>query len=112
MARPRKEIDFNEFEKLCAMQCTAEEIAGWFSVSVDTIERRVKEHYDCGFAEIFKEKRGTGKISLRRAMFQKAIEGNTAMLIWLSKNYLGMSDKQEISSDSGGFKMVIQKDDG
>ena len=28
MGRPRKEINQIEFEKLCALQCTLEEIAG------------------------------------------------------------------------------------
>ena len=33
MARPRKEINKTEFEKLCGLQCTLEEIAGMCSVS-------------------------------------------------------------------------------
>ena len=37
MARPRKEIDQNEFEKLCALQCTQEEICAWFDVTDKTL---------------------------------------------------------------------------
>ena len=36
VARPKKEIDQKEFEKLCALQCTKAEIAGFFNVSEDT----------------------------------------------------------------------------
>ena len=43
--RPRIEIDFAEFEKLCFIQATLEEIAGWFDCTTETIEARVKEHY-------------------------------------------------------------------
>jgi len=33
MARPRKNIDREEFEKLCGLQCTQAEICDWFGVS-------------------------------------------------------------------------------
>jgi hypothetical protein len=39
MARPQAKIDPIELEKLCAMQCTDEEIAAFFGVSTKTIER-------------------------------------------------------------------------
>ena len=110
MSRPRKEIDFNELEKLCGLQCTAEEIAGWFGVSVDTIERRVKEKYDIGFAEYFDQRRSDGKISLRRRQFQTAMSGNPSLLIWLGKQYLGQSDKQDISQTST-IQIDISDDD-
>ena len=49
------------------------------------------------FSEVFSEKRCRGFISLRRAQFQKAIdEKNTAMQIFLGKNWLGQSDKQDV----------------
>ena len=38
--RPQKPIDWEEFEKLCEMQCTQREIAGWFKVDHETIRRR------------------------------------------------------------------------
>lgn len=35
-------------------------------------------------------------MSLRRAMWKKAVEGtDNTMMIWLSKQHLGMTDKQE-----------------
>ena len=98
--RPRIEIDFDEFNKLCRLQCTLSEIASWFDCSEDTIERRVKEEYGITFAEHFALKRGKGKIALRRKQFQTAESGNVTMLIWLGKQYLGQSDKQEVSGNS------------
>lgn len=97
------EIDRGEFERLCIVQCTLEEIAGAFMCSVDTIERWCKREYGMTFSEIYKTKGGAGKISLRRNMFRMA-ETNVAMAIWLSKQYLGMKDVVEtdatISSDN------------
>ena len=93
MARPKIDIDQVQFEKLCEIQCTLTEIAGWFRCSEDTVERWCKRTYKESFAEVFKQKRAPGLISLRRAQFQMA-QTNTTMAIWLGKQYLGQTDKQ------------------
>lgn len=95
MGRPRKEIDQVQFEKLCGLQCTADEICGWFDVSQDTIERWCKRTYEATFADVFAKKREAGRISLRRAQWQLATK-SAAMAIFLGKNYLGQSDHVEI----------------
>lgn len=95
MARPPKEIDQTEFEKLCGLQCTKEEICGWFTVTDKTLENWCRKTYKRGFSEVFAEKRGLGKVSLRRAQFRLA-EKNAAMAIFLGKNYLGQSDNPQI----------------
>lgn len=92
MARPRKEIDKKQFEKLCALQCTLDDIAGFFECSEDTIERWCKRTYKKCFADVFKQKRKVGVISLRRSGFDLA-QKNPAVHIFYAKNYLGMSDK-------------------
>ncbi len=93
MGRPRIEIDWKEFDKLCGLQCTLEEIAGWYNCCVDTIENRVKEEHSITFSEYFKQKRSSGKISLRRKQYETAMSGNPTMLIWLGKQYLKQTDK-------------------
>ena len=102
MARPRKEIDQNQFEKLCALQCTKEEICGWFDVTDKTLENWCKRTYKAGFSEVFGQKRGAGKISLRRAQWKLA-EKSATMAIFLGKNYLGQSDTTVIESKSAGM---------
>jgi hypothetical protein len=99
MARPRIEIDWVEFDKLCAIHATQLEIASWFKCSVDTIDRAVKRKHRMGFAEYHAQKEGPGKISLRRKQFDLAQKGNVTMLIWLGKQYLGQSEKQQITAD-------------
>lgn len=97
MGRPRKELNWDEFDKLCHMHCTAQEIADWFGFSVDTLERRVNEEHGVTFAELYNEKKSTGKISLRRAGWQMATSGkNPAIWIFHAKNHLGMNDKQDV----------------
>ncbi len=98
--RPRKKIDRKEFEKLCGLQCTVEEIAAWFDCSVDTIERWCEREYGQKFADVFSEKRSYGKISLRRTQWQLA-EKNASMAIFLGKNYLGQRDAVDMSVEVG-----------
>jgi hypothetical protein len=96
MARPRVPIDWAIFEKLCLLHCTQIEIASFMHISVDTLDRGVKRKYKKGFAEVYAEKAAGGKTSLRKAMWDKALNGkDNTMMIWLSKNHLGMSDKHE-----------------
>ena len=93
--RPLIEIDWVEFDKLCAIQATLEEIAGWYCCSVDTIENKCKSEKGMRFSEYYAQKRSTGKISLRRAQHNMALK-NPTMAIWLGKNWLEQSDKNEI----------------
>ena len=103
MARPRKEIDWTNVEKLCGLQCLEEEIAQFCGVSVDTLSRACKREYRISFADYLAQKRGVGKIGLRRAQWQAAQKGNPALLIWLGKQYLGQKDKSlhEMSGPDG-----------
>lgn len=94
MARPRKEIDQKQFENLCGLQCTLEEICGWFDVTDKTLDSWCKRTYHASFSEVFKQKRGAGKISLRRSQWRLA-EKSAAMAIWLGKQYLGQRDQIE-----------------
>lgn len=95
MARPRKEINWDEFDKLCQLHATQTEIASWFAISVDTIDRAVKRTHGVGFAEYYAQKAAGGKISLRRQQWQMAMKGDKTMLIWLGKQHLEQSDKMD-----------------
>ena len=95
MARPRKEIDQKQFENLCGLQCTLEEICDWFGVTDKTLNSWCKRTYSESFSEVFRQKRSTGKISLRRNQWRLA-EKNASMAIWLGKQYLGQKDIVEV----------------
>lgn len=93
--RPRIEIDKEAFEKLCVLHCTLIEIAGFFNCSEDTIENWCKREYGEIFSDVYKKKSAGGKISLRRWQFKSAEAGNTSMLIFLGKQYLGQKEQVE-----------------
>jgi len=101
MGRPRKEIDKAEFENLCSMMCTLEEIEGWYTRKLggcdkETIRNWIKRTYgkDETFLTISEKFRGVGKMSLRRKQFQLA-EKSASMAIFLGKQYLGQKDVVE-----------------
>ena len=70
------QIDLVELEKLCALQCTDEEIADWFDVSTRTIESRRKQPE---YAQVMKRGRSRGRISVRRAQMKLLEGGNGTM---------------------------------
>lgn len=85
--RPKKTINPDDVESLAGINCTVAEIAAYFDVDKRTIERRFMPQIIKG--------RENGRSSLRRLMYAKAKEGNVVMMIWLSKQMLGYSDKVE-----------------
>lgn len=95
MARPQKQIDWDQVDKLCAIHCTGEEQANILGVDYDTLNRACHREHNLSFAEYFKQKSATGKMSLRRRQYSAAMDGNTTMLVWLGKNWLGQSDMPE-----------------
>ena len=114
MGRPPVKIDWDEFDKLCLIQCTLSEIADWFKCSESTIVRKCKTDKHLTFEGYYKKHSSGGRISLRRSQFKAATKGNPALLIWLGKQYLGQKDQQgdgdEVSKPTP-VSVVIQVED-
>jgi hypothetical protein len=91
MARPTKKLDPVLIEKMSSVGNPVTAIATILGCSTDTLHRR--------FAAVIKRGRENGNHSLRVKQFQKAMEGNITMLIWLGKQRLGQSDKVESRTD-------------
>ena len=94
--------------KLAGIMCTDEEIAAMMSdehenISVDTL---TNENNGATFAECKEKGQATGKASLRRNQFKLA-ESNASMAIFLGKNWLGQTDKQEVKTELGGDGSIV-----
>lgn len=87
--RPKKPLNYELADELARIFCTQEEIASILGVSRRTLQRDEK------FMEIYNRGIDEGKSSLRRQQWKAAQKGNTSMLIWLGKQYLGQRDKLE-----------------
>ena len=92
MARPRQVINQKQFESLCAIQCTQEEICNVLDVSEKTLISWCNEVYGESFSKVFRQKRDLGKTSLRRNQWKLAENGNSTMQIWLGKQILKQSE--------------------
>ena len=92
MARPKKYINKKQFESLCAIQCTKEEICDVLDVTEKTLNRWCKEEYGENFSLVFRQKKSLGKTSLRRHQWKLAEAGNYTMQIWLGKQMLKQSE--------------------
>lgn len=104
--RPKIIIDWVDFDKLCKMQCTLREIAAWFNCSEDTIERRVEEEKQMGFADYYGQKKEKGRTSLRRLQWLTAESGSVTMQIFLGKNLLNQSDQGIVEPKGKGSKEI------
>lgn len=93
----RPGIKFTEEQKelirrLSELFCSQQDIAYALGVNRSTIERHAKE--------LMAEGKGRGRVKLRRAQMDKALEGNPTMLIWLGKQMLGQSDSPGDEGDN------------
>lgn len=94
--RPKlPDIDWPELEKMMIVQNTEEDIAYILGMSVDTLCNRIKKKYGITFSELYQQKKRYGKDKVRKLMWNAAQKGSIPMLIWLSKNWLGMRDQPE-----------------
>ncbi len=95
--RPQFPIDWETVDGMCAIQCTGMEIAGVLGCSYNTLVRAIKREKELTFEDYFAQKSVEGKVSLRRKQYDTALEGNTTMLIWHGKQWLGQTDRIESS---------------
>lgn len=100
MARPIKRVDIETVKKLAQLHCTYEEIAEFVGVSTKTLQR--------SYVHYIKKGRELGKISLRKAQFEKALGGSVPMMIWLGKQHLDQKDKIEQTSYNEPLPLIIE----
>src|SRR5690606_6388332 len=98
--RPKAPIDLALVEKLAGIQCTEEEIAAVLEIHPETFRRRKRQEPE--IAEALERGRSKGRVSLRRAQWKAAEGGNSTMLVWLGKQYLGQRDEPPIGEEGRG----------
>ena len=99
MGRPNKKVDEKVIANLSQIGCTQEEIGSVVGISARTLQRR--------FSDLVEENKNIGKASLRKRMWASALKGNPNMMIWLSKNYLGMKDRTQTESIVEPLPLII-----
>lgn len=83
------EIDPKLVEALASVGCPNTEIADILGVSVSTLSKRNNDDLVKGRSDL--------RMKLRRKQVDMALQGDRTMLIWLGKQYLGQTEKQEVT---------------
>ena len=111
--RPLHQLDYETLDNLCEIMCTAEEIANILNIDRDTLSAALKRDGHGGFSAYYKKMSSDGKRSLRRVQHEQALKGNTTMMVWLGKQYLDQTDKQNIDLNANvnvNFNKVYLRD--
>lgn len=89
-------IDWDYVIDMLQKQASGEAIAQALGIDNLTLYRRCTEEHGMSFTDFKAKHRVTGLHKLRSKMFDTAInDGNVQLMIFLSKNVLGMAEKQE-----------------
>ncbi len=102
--RPLLAIDHEQVTKLAERQWRNREIAAFFNCDEGTIRKR--------FSASLEKGRDSGKGKLRDLQWKAALNGNTAMLIFLGKQYLDQADKTDTMGEIKLTQMPSIKIDG
>lgn len=99
MARPKANIDWLKVDRYLQAQCEGTGIAGLLGINPETLYRHCQEKHKMGFDAYSAIKKSEGKELLRGKQFEMAMKGNTAMVIWLGKQYLEQREKSDVSHE-------------
>ena len=102
--RPKITIDWDKVDGYLRAQCDGTGIASILGIAAITLYRACEREHKVNFEVYSAQKKGEGKEILRATQFKTAVggkdmPGNVTMQIWLGKQYLGQSDKQEIKQN-------------
>jgi len=84
VGRNKTVIPEEEFYKLACLHCSWKDLSDFFGVPAGTLRDN--------FADLYIKGTQTTKQKLRQKMFETAMNGDRVMMIWLSKQWLSMSD--------------------
>ena len=88
MSRPEKPIDWDKVDQLLMAGCLGTEIAPHFDIHPTNFYTRVQDKHGMGFTEYCQLKRQQGDSLLKFKQFEKAMQGDNTLLIWLGKSRL------------------------
>ena len=96
----KHDIPAEKVKMLASFGCSYIEIGKYFGCSEGVIRKRFKVEYEQGREEM--------KLSLRQLQWKNAQQGNTALLIFLGKNYLQQTDKSQVDM-TGNLETVLEE---
>jgi len=82
-------INLSKLAESARYQATDQELADKFGLSLEKLKRN--------YMPIVDKNRASGREALRIMQFEKAMQGDTRMLIWLGKQYLKQTDDPQFN---------------
>ena len=104
--RPRFKFDYRVVRELSAIQCTINEMASVIGCHRTTI--MTANEIDQNFIEAREAGLADGRLNIRRKQLAAVEQGNTTMLIWMGKQYLGQRDQQTVEHIGDAFKSMTE----
>lgn len=95
VGNPVKPIDWNRVEKAAIAGCNGAEIAATMGIHPDTLYQRCEQEHGTNWSAWLTEKKSIGDNLLRECQFQKALEKDNTMLIWLGKHRLNQKEHDQ-----------------
>lgn len=113
---PKKQnsINWDEVEKLFSYQCTNIEVAAFFDVSLETLERACLATHGIKLAEFSLKKKAVGRVKLRKAQLEhvaKGIPGWAPVAIYLDKKMFP-DERIDLPSPLDDNRSQLQKTSG
>ena len=107
MGRKKAIINWDMVDKYLQAGCTGVSIAKVLGIHEDTLYAACVRDKKLSFSAYSQQKKSEGDELLLKKQFDVAMGGNIPMLIWLGKQRLNQSDKQEIKQDATAVAQIV-----
>ena len=106
MGRTKIDIDWGRVEEMAIKGANGAQIAGALGVHYDTLVNRFKEDNTSDFSKYLTTKKEKGNQLLHEKQWEVAMTGDKTMLVWLGKQRLGQTERQQTDITTGGDKIT------
>lgn len=99
VGRKPKDISLEILIKLASMRCTRNEMAAFFDCAPITIDDHILRDTGMKFPTFFEKYSALGHISIRRALYQRALKGSDKLLALLCEKTIFVDGVKAEDSD-------------
>lgn len=105
------EVNWDKLDALLQFKVPLKFVAEYLEVSIDVVQKRIKEEKGMTFEEYAALKLQRTSVKLQQKAIEMALAGNTSMMIFALKNLSGWSDKLESTMTNSEIKITISKEE-
>ena len=106
--RPELKIDWHKVEQLLMAGCPGTEVAAHFSMHADTLYNHVLKEKGLKFTDYSAQFKEKGDSLLRAKQYEKALEKDNTMMIWLGKQRLKQKEDPDKKGDEINLTQLLK----